>query len=112
MNHIPVFILNELVILPRQEIKIDLSNEMSKKIIKTASKNNDNKVLVIAPKNPLESEPSFEDLPSIGVIAKIKSKIELSSGNLRIVLKGLNRVKIEKYFQNSSTGIISSCAAI
>ena len=40
MNHIPVFILNELVILPGQEIKIDLSNEMSKKIIKSASKNN------------------------------------------------------------------------
>ncbi len=106
MNHIPVFILNELVILPGQEIKIDLSNEMSKKIIKFASKNNDNRVLVIAPKNPLESDPSFEDLPSIGVIARIKSKIELSSGNLRIVLKGLNRVKIEKYFQNYSTGII------
>ncbi len=106
MNHIPVFILNELVILPGQEIKIDLSNEMSKKIIKSASKNNDNRVLVIAPKNPLESDPSFEDLPSIGVIARIKSKIELSSGNLRIVLKGLNRVKIEKYFQNYSTGII------
>ena len=106
MNHIPVFILNALVILPGQEIKIDLSNEMSKKIIKSASKNNDNRVLVIAPKNPLESDPSFEDLPSIGVIARIKSKIELSSGNLRIVLKGLNRVKIEKYFQNYSTGII------
>lgn len=106
MNHIPVFILNELVILPGQEIKIDLSNEMSKKIIKSASKSNDNRVLVIAPKNPLESDPSFEDLPSIGVIAKIKSKIELSSGNLRIVLKGLFRVKIEKYFQNYSTGII------
>ncbi len=106
MNHIPVFILNELVILPGQEIKIDLSNELSKKIIKSASKNNDNKVLVIAPKNPLEADPSFEDLPSIGVIAKIKSKIELSSGNLRIILKGLLRVKIEKYFQNYSTGIL------
>ncbi len=113
MNHIPVFILNELVILPSQEIKIDLSNDMSKKIIKSASKNNDNRVLVIAPKNPLESDPSFEDLPSIGVIAKIKSKIELSSGNLRIILKGIQRVKIEKYFQNYSTGILKcSCVEV
>lgn len=105
-NHIPVFILNELVILPGQEIKIDLTNEMSKKIIKVASKSSGEKVLVIAPKNPLEAEPSFEDLPEVGVIAEIKSKIELSSGNLRIILKGLLRVKIDKYFQNAKTGVI------
>ena len=77
-NYIPVLILNELVIFPGQEIKIDLSNELSKKIIKLASKNNEDRVLVIAPKNALEISPSIDDLPSIGVIAVIKSKLELS----------------------------------
>lgn len=105
-NYIPVFILNELVILPNQEIKIDLTNEGSKRIIKAASKNNFNKVLVIAPKNSLELSPSIEDLPTVGVIAKVKSKLELSNGNLRIILRGQKRVKIEKYFQNKETGVL------
>ena len=105
-NTIPVFILNELIILPGQEIKIDLTNEGSKKVIKSASKSGLNKVLVIAPKNPLESSPSFEDLPQVGVIAKIKSKVELNNGSLRIVLRGESRVKIEKYYQNRETGVI------
>lgn len=105
-NYTPVFILNELVILPNQEIKIDLTNDGSKKIIKAAGKNNVNKVLVIAPKNSLEEAPSIEDLPKVGVIALVKSKLELSNGKLRIVLRGLNRVKIDKYFQNKDTKVL------
>lgn len=105
-NYIPVFILNKLVILPNQEIKIDLSNDVSKRIIKVASKNNYNRVLVIAPKDTLESEPSIEDLPSVGVIARIKSKVELSNGNLRIVLRGQKRVRIDKYYQNKNSSIL------
>ena len=54
-NYIPVFILNELVILPNQEIKIDLNNDLSKKVIKEAGKLDDESVLVIAPKNSLET---------------------------------------------------------
>ena len=105
-GYIPVFILNELVILPNQEIKIDLNNDVSKKIIKDASKNNEDKVLVIAPKNSVEQSPSLEDFPKVGVIAKIKSKLELSNGNLRIVLRGQKRVSIAKYYQNKSTGVL------
>ena len=105
-NYIPVFILNELVILPNQEIKIDLNNEGSKKIIKAAGKNDVNKVLVIAPKNSLETAPSIDDLPKVGVIASVKSKLELSNGNLRIVLRGIMRVKIDKYYQNKDTKVL------
>ena len=110
-NYIPVLILNELVIFPGQEIKIDLSNELSKKIIKQASKNSNDRVLVIAPKNALEVSPSIEDLPSIGVIAVIKSKLELSNDKLRIILKGEHRTKIDKYFQNANNQILK-CTTI
>ena len=80
-NLLPVLILNEVIILPNQEIKIDLNNEFSKKIIWASAKNEINKVLVIAPKNRLESAPSIEDLPSVGVVAKVKSKVELPNNN-------------------------------
>ena len=54
-NLLPVLILNEVIILPNQEIKIDLNNEFSKKVIWASAKNELNKVLVIAPINTLES---------------------------------------------------------
>ena len=105
-NYIPVFILNKLVILPNQEIKIDLTNDGSKKVIKEASKFNNDKMLVIAPKNSLEKSPSLEDLPEVGVVAKIKSKLELSNGKMRITIFGQKRVKISKYYQNKETKIL------
>ncbi|MEG0909820.1 MAG: AAA family ATPase, partial [Bacilli bacterium] len=96
-NIIPVILLKELVILPNQEIKIELNNNLSKKIIKNASINNDNKLLVVAPLDKTEIEPSTDDLPKVGVIAVIKSKIQLPNGNLRVTLKGISRVAVKNY---------------
>ena len=99
-NLLPVLILNEVIILPNQEIKIDLNNEFSKKVIWASAKNELNKVLVIAPINTLESSPSIEDLPRVGVVAKVKSKVELPNNKLRVIIKGEERVSINKYYQN------------
>ena len=105
-NLLPVLILNEVIILPNQEIKIDLNNELSKKVIFASGKNDLNKVLVIAPKNSLESSPSLEDLPKVGVIAFVKSKVELSNNKLRVILKGENRVSTNKYYRNQNTNVL------
>lgn len=105
-NYIPIFLLSNLCILPNQELKIDVSNEVSKKVIKDAAKTDDKEVLVIAPRNSVEVSPSIEDLPSIGVIAVIKSRLELSNGKLRTVLIGKKRVEITKYYQNKATKVL------
>ncbi|MBE6140764.1 MAG: endopeptidase La [Firmicutes bacterium] len=96
-NIIPVILLKELVILPNQEIKIELNNKLSKLTIKNAINNNDSRILVIAPIDKIEEDPSVDDLPKVGVIAKIKNKIQLPNGNLRVTIRGLNRVLINKY---------------
>lgn len=105
-NLLPVLILNEVIILPNQEIKIDLNNEFSKKVIWASAKNELNKVLVIAPINTLESSPSIEDLPRVGVVAKVKSKVELPNNKLRVIIKGEERVSINKYYQNKNTNVL------
>lgn len=105
-NLLPVLILNEVIILPNQEIKIDLNNEFSKKVIWASAKNELNKVLVIAPINTLESSPSIEDLPRVGVVAKVKSKVELPNNKLRVIIKGEERVSINKYYQNKNTHVL------
>ena len=89
-------LLKDLVILPFQEIKLELKDEISKKIIKLSEKKYNNRVLVVAPLKSVD-EPSINDLPPVGVIAYIKSKIELSNGNLRVTLMGEKRVKVLLY---------------
>ena len=91
-----VMLLKDLVILPFQEIKLELKDEISKKIIKLSNKKYSDRVLIVSP-IASDKETSVDDLPKVGVIAYIKSKIELSNGNLRLTLRGEKRVKILEY---------------
>jgi len=92
-----VMLLKNLVILPFQEIKLELKDEISKNVIKISSKKYNNRVLIVSPINSLNSDASVEDLPNVGVVAYIKNKIELANGNLRVTLKGEKRVKVLSY---------------
>ena len=73
---LPVILLKGLVLLPFQEVKLDLNNIISKKIIALASKNYKNEVLVVCPKDQMEESPDVSDLPNVGVVGHIKSKIQ------------------------------------
>ena len=106
METLLVMLLKDLVILPFQEVKLELKDEISKKIIKLSSKKYGNRVLVVSPKED-KKNPSVDDLPSVGVVAVIKHKIELSNGNLRVTLRGERRVKVLKYV-SFNADIISS----
>lgn len=96
-NYLPVMLLKGFVILPNQEVKLELNNTISESVVELSKKHHNGHLLVVCPKNTLEETPEINDLPNVGVIAKIKSKIELPNGNLRIVINGLNRVNINDY---------------
>lgn len=107
---IPVLLLKKLSLLPLQEVRLELSNELSKQIMDLSTKSYNKKILVILPLNGLETSPSVKDLPEIGVLTYIKSCIKLPSDNYRVVIQGLNRVKIfnyVNYIENNSI-LISS----
>lgn len=53
--------------------------------------------MIVLPSNTLEESPTITDLPKSGVLTLINSKIVLPNNNYRVVLKGLNRVKINNY---------------
>ena len=110
MFNIPVIILKKLVILPKQEIKLELNNIISEKTIKEASLNYKGEILVIAPIDVKEEEPSVDDLPKVGVIARIKSKIATTSG-IQVKLQGIKRVAVNKYY-NCNDDILFSEAMI
>lgn len=107
MFNIPVILLKNLVILPNQEIKLELNNVISGKAINYASSNFKSEILVVAPMDLLEEEPSVDDLPKVGVIAKIKNKID-NDGVIEIKLRGLKRVAVNKYYQEKNNEVLYS----
>lgn len=104
--NIPVIILKNLIILPNQEIKLELSNTISQKTIAVATNKYNNEILVIAPIDTFEEEPGVDDLPKVGVIAKVKSRIVINDG-IQVVLRGIKRVAVTKYY-NSNDDILYS----
>src|SRR5574344_1153735 len=96
-NYLPVMLLKGFVILPTQEVKLEVNNDISEKIIKLSIKHHNGDLLIVCPTNTLEENPDINDLPLIGVIGHIKSNIELPNRNVRMVIIGMDRVKINKY---------------
>lgn len=96
-KNLPILLLKKLSILPTAEVRLELNNELSQKIIDVGLNKFDKKVVVILPKETKEESLGVSDLPNVGVLCLIKSSIILPNKNYRVVLKGLNRVKINNY---------------
>ena len=96
-KNLPILLLKKLSILPTAEVRLELNNELSQKIIEVAQNKYDKKVVVILPNETKEESLGVSDLPNVGVLCLIKSCVVLPNKNYRVVLKGLNRVKINEY---------------
>ena len=105
-TNLPVMLLKRVVLLPFQDVRLDLNSEISSKVIDLAIVKHNSQILIICPNNIYEESPDVKDLPTIGVIGKIKSKMELPNGNQRIVVSGYKRVKILEYVNEIADGDI------
>lgn len=111
-TNLPVILLKGLVLLPYQEVRIEINNNVSKKVIDISKLYHDDEVLIVCPLDTLEENPDTSDLPKIGVVGKVKSKIELPNGNSRIVIAGMKRVKVYSYVNYSNeTDVLESIIA-
>ena len=93
-TNLPIVLLKNIILFPYNEIRIEFNSSKEKLILENSEKYNDNHILLINLLDPLEENPSIKDLPNIGVLGRIKSKIELSNGPERVVVAGLSRVEI------------------
>ena len=105
-NNLPVMLLKRIVLLPGQELRLDLNSEISSKVIDLAINKHGSKILIVCPIDPYEESPDVSDLPNVGVVGLIKGKLELPNGNVRIVVSGKNRVKVLEYVNEIADGDI------
>lgn len=99
-TNLPVLVLKDIVLFPYNEIRVEFSKTCDKLVLANASKYNDSHILLINLYDPLEENPSIKDLPNVGIIGRIKSKIELSNGVVRVVIAGLARVEVLNYLES------------
>ena len=102
-TNLPVILLRGIILLPNNEIRLEFDNDLSKNIIDVSELFHDNMILVINSLNPLEETPNQEDIPEIGVVSKITHKIELPNGKTRVIIKGINRAKVNELLNLNRT---------
>lgn len=106
--NLPILYLRDVVLLPYNEIRLEFNDENDKEILSLAETRYDNHLLLINLFDPLEENPSFNELPKIGILGKIKSKIDLPNGITRVVITGIDRMAINNFvnINNLNTAMV------
>ena len=99
-TNLPILFLRDVVLLPYNELRIEFSKEYEKRILEISEKRHDNHVLFVNLVDSLEERPNIRKLPKIAILGKIKTKIELPNGVVRIVVVGIDRVEVLNYIEN------------
>ena len=93
-TNLPVLILDDNILFPSCEIKLEIDDSITKKIL-TLSESYFNGHLLVIFYDKKNYSPS--ELPKIGVISQIKLKLDMPNNMVKLTLKGISRAKIEKY---------------
>ena len=91
-----VLIINDMVIFPNNEVRIEYDNTFDKQMINIIEKLDGDQMLIV---NPIDEDASLDvtSLPNYGVLGRLKLKIHVPNGKTRIVIEGLRRVEISNY---------------
>ena len=91
-----VLIINDMVIYPNNEVRIEYDNNYDKQMVNIIDKLDGDLMLIV---NPIEENIDIDltNLPSYGTLSRLKLKMNVPNGKTRVVIEGLKRVEISNY---------------
>ena len=97
MKKLAVLVLNDVVVFPNNEVRIEYDNAFSKASIDYADSTEDKYIVIV---QPIDSNYVVDvtSLPSYGVLGQIKFKLNVPNGKTRVVISGIQRVEVSNYF--------------
>lgn len=99
-TNLPILFLKDVVLLPYNELRIEITSEVDKKIIAASERRHDSHILLVNLLDSLDERPNIRKLPKIAILGKIKTKLELSNGTIRLIVSGIDRVEVLNYIKN------------
>ena len=103
---LPVILLRGVVLLTYSEIRLEVTNNIDKEVLKLAEDNHDGHILIVPLTNPLDESFNIADLAKTAVMGKINLKMELHNGSTRAVISGINRVTVYNYTKDEDNSKI------
>ncbi len=98
---LPVLPLRDVVVYPKMIIPIFVGRDMSIEAVQKA--NDKGSQIILAMQKKAETEiPELKDLYTVGTLGNILQMLKLPDGTIKILVEGLERLKIKKYINDGS----------
>lgn len=94
IQRLPLIAMRGTVLFPDMTMHFDLAREPFVRALQAGMDAN-RCVVLVTQRDPLEEEPKFKDLYTVGVIAEIRQVLRAPDGVTRILAEGKTRVTIE-----------------
>ena len=93
---LPVIALRTVVVLPRTLENVDVGRPKSKRALEEAQAS-DNRVLLLAQREPRVDDPTGDDLFGVGTLGIIKQVIRLPDDTLQVLVEGKDRARVKNF---------------
>ena len=98
-GRLPVLALRGLAVFPDQTVHFDVGRAKSVKALEEAMKRDQN-IMLVPQRDIVDNDPSLEGLYTIGAVAKVKQVLHAQGENLRVLVTGICRARIQELTQN------------
>ena len=95
----PVLPLRDIVVYPKMVVPLFVGREKSIRALQSAV-DNDKNVILLTQKDPGIEEPTDDDVYQVGTIGTVLQLLRLPDGTVKVLIEGLERVKIDKFIAN------------
>ncbi len=97
-NKLLVLIINDMVIFPNNEVRIEYDNLYDSQMIDIVNKIEDDLMLIV---NPIDEDNiDITSFPKYGVLGKLKLKMNVPNGKTRIIIEGISRVELSSFVED------------
>jgi ATP-dependent Lon protease len=96
---LPVLPLKDTVVFPESVTPLAIGQERSIKLVEQVV-SGDRVLALVTVKNPEAEQPGWDDLYEVGTAAVIHKMIKVPDGTLRILVQGVQRIKLDRPLQD------------
>ncbi|MFQ5719765.1 MAG: endopeptidase La [Acidobacteriota bacterium] len=95
-DELPILPLKDTVIYPDMSVPLVVGRPASRRVIDAVILK-DRMLGLVMQKDPAVDEPGPVDLHEVGTVAQILKLLKFPDGNLRVIVKGIDRIRLQKF---------------
>ncbi len=99
---LPIVPLRDMVVFPHMMAPFVVGRKPSVVALERALERPDKKIFLATQRDPKIDEPAEDDVYPLGVVARVVQHLQLASGNIKVMVEGLQRARIVELAPSSS----------